>query len=864
MYDWLPAALDSESSPLVSANLRLARTLKTAFGEQQLASGLQAWKTPAIYVWSHYLHELFDSAKIPDALSHDALPSRLNNQQCRVLWERCINEEVDASVVNVSSLGRLASDGWARMNEWNLDPDECANVASGQDQRIFARAVQRYRSELKSNHWIDDATLPQLLCTLVGEGKIVLPKRLTLVGFDRLTPQVETMLEAFRGGGTHIEVREPGPVRQSSVYRCENADAELRAAGAWAARELENDPGLSVAVVVSGLDKDSANAGRLLREGLAPGWQYGSKVHAAAVNVSYGRKLSDYPAIHAALLALRWIVNDINGADVSLLLRSPFVGIGPVRGRSRLELTLRDWPDRHWSATRICRALSGRDDALDSVDWLARLGQMGQLRQSLSGVLRPSEWAESVDQILRALNWPGEGTLSSVDFQLANRWRELLNEFAKLELVEPRMSLAAAVARIAAMAHDTLFQAEVEGSVLSVLGPLEAAGMEFDRLWVAGLDSDKWPPQGRPSPLLSRELQRQHGMPDANPQDTADYAKRVLNRLRASAPGSYLSYAATVGDYEQLPTALLSELTELDAPDDPGWHAESLLSRTGLQEIEDPVPGLAADEAITGGASTINWQMTEPFSAFVRGRIGVRPIQAFTAGIAANIRGSLVHDALFNLYAHKPSQADIRAWEAEQLTARVAEAVDKAFERHERNADAVLRALFKFERIRTERLLRAVVEIDGQREAFKVGTVERSIAGAIGPLNISLRCDRIDELENSDIVILDYKTGARKRFLTSGEPGDMQLVVYACMTDRQVTGLGLFNVDSKFLGIDGAGPALSDHAEWEESLGGWKQQVIDAAKQIAAGDARINLLMPERDAQALNLISRRSELKRDF
>ena len=92
MYDWLPAALDSESSPLVSANLRLARTLKAAFGEQQIASGLQAWKTPAIYVWSHYLHVLFDSAADPDAL-----PSRLNGQQCRVLWERCISEEVDAA-----------------------------------------------------------------------------------------------------------------------------------------------------------------------------------------------------------------------------------------------------------------------------------------------------------------------------------------------------------------------------------------------------------------------------------------------------------------------------------------------------------------------------------------------------------------------------------------------------------------------------------------------------------------------------------------------------------------------------------------------------------------------------------------------
>ena len=859
MYDWLPEALEGESSSVVTANLRLARTLLAEFGEQQVANGLHAWQTPAIHVWTHFLHGLFDSADDPDEL-----PSRLNVQQCRLLWEHCLQQEVDAAVVNITSLARLARDGWVRMNDWNLDPDACANAASGQDQRIFARAVQRYRSELKNNRWIDDATMPGLICTLVADGKLALPRRLTLVGFDRITPQVKKVLDLFTTGGSRIDVRKPGPVQQQKLFRCENAEAELRAAGAWAARELETNPESRIAVVVSGLDKDAANSRRLLSEGLVPGWQYGGHAHAAAVNVSYGRKLSEYPAIHAALMALRWMVSEITGADVSLLLRSPFLGIGLPHGRSRLELRLRDWPDRQWSAERLCRALDGNDDAEDSKDWLTRFARYAETGRAMPDTARPSYWAGMTDELLKGLNWPGEGTLNSLDFQLVNRWRDLLNEFAQLELVAPKMSLGAAVARISAMANETLFQAEIEGSVLSVLGPLEAAGMEFDSLWVAGLDGDEWPPQGHPSPLLSRELQLQHGMPDAEPQDTSDYARRVLNRLRASAATCYLSYAGTSADEKQLPTALLSGLDEIDAPNDPGWHAETLLSRVALQEVADPAPPMLADEVISGGAATINSQMYEPFTAFARGRLGVSWIQAFTAGIAANIRGSLVHDALFNLYANKPSQADIKAWNDEQITTRIAAAIDLAFERHERYADNVLRQLFRLERRRTESLLRSVIEIDCQREAFQVGTVERSIAGSIGALKISLRCDRIDELEDADIVILDYKTGSRKKFLSSGEPTDMQLVVYACMSDRRVAGLGLFNVDSKFLGIDGAGPALNEHDGWENALDGWKNQVVDAANQIAGGDVRINLKQPDRDASTLNLLSRSSELKREL
>ncbi|MEE8528508.1 MAG: hypothetical protein V3S70_08050, partial [Gammaproteobacteria bacterium] len=170
MYDWLAEALEGESCPVVTANLRLARTLRQAFGEQQVANASLVWKTPQIHVWGHWLHSLFDAADNAAGIVADnsaRLPARLGTQQCRVLWERCIQQEVNESVVSVSSLGRVARDGWVRMNEWNLPPDACANAAHGQDQRIFARTMQRYRKELHSNDWVDDASLPALLCQLL-------------------------------------------------------------------------------------------------------------------------------------------------------------------------------------------------------------------------------------------------------------------------------------------------------------------------------------------------------------------------------------------------------------------------------------------------------------------------------------------------------------------------------------------------------------------------------------------------------------------------------------------------------------------------------------------------------------------------
>lgn len=858
MYDWLDAALDEDSSVVVTANLRLTRILRQEYGEQQIRAGRVAWKSPAISAWSYWLRELYDAA----ATTED-LPTRLGSQQSRIVWERSVRREVDESVVSVAGLAKLARDTWGRMNEWLLDPDDSANAAIGQDQRIFARALQNYRRELEDNDWIDEALLPGLVTDLIQRHRLSLPAHLTLCGFDRLTPAIERFLQVAAGLGVNVDSREHGDPRGDTLLRCATPEAELRAAGAWAAVELQKNPAQRMAVVVIGLDGQADKAARLLREGMTPGWQYGGPSRAAAVNVSYGRPLASYPAIHAALLMLRWQVSPLPGADVSMLLRSPFFGMMPVAGRARLELILRRWPDREWTPEGLLFALRNRDESGDAIDWLSRLERMTTLRESHAEATGPTVWARSFDDILKAWNWPGEAPLNSNDFQLVNRWRDLLNEFSQLELVIPRMVFAEANSRLAALAADTLYQAESDVAVLSVLGPLEAAGLEFDQLWVAGLTAEDWPPSGRPSALISRELQRSRGMPDADPQDTVAYASRVLDRLRSSAAQVHLSFATVAADNEQLPSALVGDLVARETAIDPGWHASGLQERVALRQVTDERASLRDGEMISGGARTINLQRAEPLSAFVAGRLDVSLLMPFTAGIAAHIRGTLIHDALFNLYADSPSQAEILAWKDGAIAKRIATAVDAAFVRHERFADSVLRELFKLERQRTAVLLGRVIEADRTREAFSVGTVERAIEGRLGPVTVSLRCDRIDELPGGDVVILDYKTGMRKRFLRSGEPDDLQLVVYACVARHRVGGLGLFNVDSGFLGIDGVGPALRDSPSWDEDLGRWKNQVFAAADGLAKGDVRIKISQPIADARPLALLSRREELRRD-
>lgn len=859
MYGWLPTVCD-DSSQVVTASHRLARILAAEYNARQQASGKLAWLTPVIVAWPDWLAELLASAGAGRRLT------RINSHQSRVLWESILREVIDDPLVNFPSLTRQARDAWKRLHEWQVPFDECVSAASSRDQRVYAEAASRYRKRLAVQGWIDEAMLCKQVTAAVQAGDIKIPQRLVLAGFDRLTPETETLLAALRERGTKIEMARAAVTEpRASVVACDDADAELRTAGAWARSHLEKDAGQHIGIVVSGLENEAARSGRLVREGLVPGWQYAPGSQRAAVNVSFGRRLQDYPAVEVAMLLLRWTHSAISGRDLSLLLRTPFLGQSDIAARARLELELRRIPDRDWTPELLLRAFGERETRDDATDWLARLRELVELGRSTHRQSSPRHWAELIDTLLENFGWPGEAALESADFQLVNRWRDLLNDLVRLELVVPQMTFGRAIAQLSAMASDTVFQPEMEGAVIQVLGPLEAAGLEFDQLWIAGLSASQWPPAGRPTPLISRRLQRHYGLPDAEPDDTAAYAQRVIGRLLASAPSCICSYPSRTGDSIETATALLADTPAASTPGDPGWHAMQLCElATTIDVPGDAAPPVAADESVAGGAATIQRQMTEPFSAFAMSRLGISTLRPIVPGLSPIVRGNLIHAAAFHLYEDRPSQQDIRGWNADQLAGRINNAVHRAFSRYERNTDRMLRELLALERERVSRLMQELVAADLRRENFEIQALELSMEFVLAGVHLGLRVDRIDRCEDGAVEILDYKTGNRRKLLDrAGEPTDAQLIVYATAADAPVAGLGFYNIDSRETALDACERDAIGAEEWQQSLWRWIQAVESAATEFAAGDVRLRYWQTLSDARPLNILSRFGELRRD-
>jgi probable DNA repair protein len=860
MYDWLSGALEGQSS-VITANRRLARVLREEHARAQLAQGKVAWESPRILSWPDWLETQFR-----EAAGQAELPTRINAYHSRLLWERCLKKEIGDDAAGLANLVRLSRDALQRLADWQVSIREVARSAQSADQRMFAAAAGRYLGILEREHWVDDAGLVGVVLGQLEAGRIEAAGRFVFAGFDRERPALAAAKAALGAARCAVE-RAPEQRSGASVTvrTFESGDAELRGAGAWAREVLRGDPAARIAIVVSGLEREAARSTDLVREGFVPGWQVGPASLRDAVNVSYGKRLVDYPVVSIALLALRWILRDLPASDVGHLLRSPLLGSLATAGRSRLELLLRQAPDRAWSPSMVTGLLRGADKAPDAAEWLERTGALALRRRGLPPSNSPANWAIYVDEALRAYGWPGEQGLDSRDFQVVNRWRDLLNDLARMDLVAPRMSFEQALRQLEVMAADILFQPESEGARVQVLGALEAAGSEFDAICITGLTAANWPPPSSPSPLLSRRLQEQHGMPDAVPDDTVAHSERLLAQLSGAAGQVRCTFPLADDDAEQMPSAWLGRFGEAtaDTGSDPGRYAAGLVGQSSPAVVPDRVPPIGPGEKLSGGAGTLQRQLNDPVAAFATSRLRAWPLQPQASGVPALLRGNLVHDALYQLYFSRPDRDTLATWSGGDLDTRLAEALQFAFSPRERQIDDVLRQLFAIERNRVESLLRQLLALDQARDEFRVEEVELKLAFELAGVRLSLRVDRVDRLPDGTVAILDYKTGAGKKFLVKGEPREIQLVAYACAIAYPVGALALVNVDTREVGFNGAGTGFSGTDDWAESLEQWKRMVREACEDIARGDVRMNRRQGMADARPLALLTRFVELRND-
>ncbi len=840
----------AREQPLTLApTARLARAERRRRAEARRAAGETAWTAEPVLTLSAWIGQLRDQAVIGGAV--DAVP--IAGLQARALWEQAIDRQI---FVGEPRVAELAERAWRALHEYRLEPPErWPELILSEDARAFRQWAGRYRALCEQRGVIDEWRFAARLPELIASGAIEIPRRIEMVGRELPpTPLEATLFEALESAGCEISgtgVPKPDPASGPvSLDAFSDPGEELEAAAAWARRKLEADPETTVGIVVPDLGNRLEAVDRIFRRVFDPPAFALTEAAAEAWHVSLGPALSAWPLIADALVLLQLDPQRLTQAHANRLLGSPWLAGWSVNGKARAEAVRRlmDRAPYEITATEWAR----ESETVGASDIALRIRQWQALRADHRQPTRPSDWVARFQAELETLGFGRGRGLNSREYQALNRWHELLESYAALDVVaDAGISRGRALSLLAERAGTTRFRERDPGCPVEVLGVEEALGSRFDALWITTLDHETWPKPARRDPLIPASVQA--GVPASTADGRLARARAELAGLLRSAPEVRGSLSIGSDEQPREPTPLLPgiERVEIQPPAEP--------ETVDLEIIERDVRAPALDApGAGGGTGVLRDQSACPFRAFAARRLGAAHPQPPRPGLDAAARGSLIHRALELFWDRLDGRADLLALGETDLEARTRSAAESAIDefirpyRHRLGAGARV-----LEQRCTARALARWLAIERRRGDFRVIDRELAVEMQFGPLRLTGKIDRIDETA-AGTVLLDYKTGRAGKSGWTPDPRmtDPQLPAYALALDSPPAGLAFARLAPDAMAFDGlaetdpempgvavlsqAKRGWKDFDDWAALLGAWRRRLEALAGGFVDGRAEVD------------------------
>jgi probable DNA repair protein len=785
------------SRTVLTANQRAARTLRHAFDLRQRSLGIEYWEPPSVLSWDAWLDALW-TRLLMDGRATELL---LTPTQEQTIWRAVIKADNEtASLRPVDALAQTAADAWLRLHQFR-GRQLLKNFPGNSDTRAFTRWAVEFERRCTRAQYLTEAQLPERLRTDFASGELKMHRGVGffLVGFDSKTPAQIALLDAFCASGVTVEeFDQPAPAPSLILADAPDEYSELAACARWLRTRLGDQPSSSIAVIVPAMEACRAEIDRAFRQILAPELEdIAAPAGTGPFEFSLGVPLAHTPIVAAAFDILHWAIGALPLERISALLLSPYFFTDSAKTEliARAEFDAFVLRDQHllqplMSLDSLFRLVS---DSRYGAGLPFLHNHLRALRPALSAVdsypakRSYAEWTAVIHDILQAAGWAVPSNLDSIEFQTRRKWESALDELTKLDFDGLHVTFAEALAALERIAAETLFAPESRHAPMQIMGPLESAGSSFDAVWFLRANDLAWPSKPAPNPLLPWLLQRELAMPGFDPARDAAYARRITERISASAPTVLFSYAHESSNGHQRPSSALASLHCDSRHAFDIVPAEPVPTPIELEESTDdaPIP-LPPDRVLQGGAGILQSQAACGFRAFAEKRLFSSALQSTSLGLDASDRGSLVHAVLEHFWAEVKTQAALKAMFDADREAQLHRSIDIAFAKdYARPAAGWSRAYIDAERQRLLKLLADWLRFEESRSPFAVKHREETVRDVpIGKLRIDIRVDRVDTNLNGDKpdgeIILDYKTGAATpRDWLGPRPDAPQLPLYA-------------------------------------------------------------------------------------
>lgn len=892
---------------VLCATARLAASLRRAHGDVQAARGAVTWRALQSATPVQWLDHLTSAALLRGEIPPAGVPGIfLSWPQERSLWERAIATDAGAAaeLFDREGMALAAMEAAALQRAWRIEVPEALHT---EEYLAYRRWRERVREACRVGGWrtADDVLAWRIECIERGIGG--LPARLGIAGFIAPDPMVSRLLAVLEARGVELFQLDFGRDETVPALAVElpDAEAECAAAARWARDLLASASPVRLRIAAADLPArrrllESALDDALHPRAVGADWSALERDHVFVA----GAPLAAEPLVDVALRLLQLVVHPqrVAQAEFGALL----CGVGwssdvdEADARARIEAGLRDLLPPETSLERLHRALLrsvgtlagkllGRPGANPAADLhaprlLAHLGAL--LEAARAGPRRqlPAAWGKAFGMLLEALGWPGQRALLPAERAACDELREALGGLLTLDAILGRVDAGEALRQLQRQFRDQAFASPRQTAArVEVCSLADALAGPVDGLWVMGVNEGAWPPAPRANPLLPAELQRRAGISAARADSLAAEARSLQALWCASAGEVVFSWAQRDGERPLRASPLLADVPRRESA------AEPVASRSGacavarfddglvdrpddavLERIDDAVleriddaraPPVGADERIRGGTALLAAQAVCPAWGCYQYRLGAAVLPAPTFGLDARARGSLLHAALEEFWRGR-GLTDLLQMDEAARGAEIRRVVAHALAEFDRRAAEPLPPrLRQLEGERLHALLAAWLDVEAQRLPFRVVACEERHELDIAGLPVRVVIDRIDQLDDGRLVVIDYKSGRSDSVESwaAARIREPQLPIYAALAfpDREVAAVALARVTRDapgFLGVsevDGLLPGVraldaqrkryaeDEFPDWRSLRRVWAERLTELAGEVRDGVAAV-------------------------
>lgn len=819
-------------------NQRLIRVLQQ-YLKQQAAQ--QAFQAPLIVTPWQWLHRCAEESLLSGTIPAEQWPQRiLTKNQASLVWHQVIPTDFPRSVIaQAMSASQLCF-------EWGIEVDYPTA-----EFEHFSTWQTAFNTQCEQHGWQDETGWHQCLLNWLQQGLLHLPEQLLWAEFDSVTPVLAHVQQQLDSQHCHqyalsFSVAETA---EEIVVPCANAEQELYSAAHWCKTILEKMPRASIAVVVPDLTQRRVHVQTVFDKVLQPERRTSFDLEAPRrFNISAAAKLNEYGIIKTALIILHSSQPDelIEFDQLSELLRSPYFGEWPTfHARARLEAALRRKISREFTLNNFIQQANRLKFATAETwqKWLQLITEKQPLRMGFQ------EWALHFTQLLNLLGWPGSRGLSSHEYQIVQRFQQVLAEFSALSAVQGPVRYNEAVSWLQRLLADISFQPKTEQEPrIQVLGVLEALGQAFDAIWLCGLHDTAWPGPAKPHPLIPVAAQKKVNAPHSSAQRELHYARETLQHFKQHTLHFVVSYPQWQEDQALHPSRLL---TGTEHPSLAYIEAAAFQPVAGVWLEDWQAPAVFNHElsGIKGGTAILEAQAKCPLWAFIEYRLHATELEQPERYVGARERGSLLHSTLELIWRELKEQSSLLSrsrQEREQLIIRCAEQAiqNTKLKLSPAQRDVEITRLIKY--------IQAWLDLECEREPFGIEQLEYELNESLAGLPLKIRIDRVDQIEPGIRLVLDYKSSSKKELKPwfSERITDVQLPLYACFLDADAISFALITHSPAFKGLSQyvdlfPGAETSDKycgsneelKNWQALKMFWKQQLTLLAQEFMSGHA---------------------------